>query len=510
MKEGKGFSSSPPRRVPARIRKPNPRIFGTEDAESETYLYSGSRSYKRQRLSTPVPTSTLLPGPDKKAAQAIGVRLRNLLKLPKAHKWVCYEWFYANIDEQLFLGENDFSICVRETFPGLKTRKLRRPEWCKIRRLMGKPRRCSAAFFAEERATLQKRREKIRHLQQRKSVLSIDFKDLPEEIPMTLVIGTKVTARLRKPQDGLFTGVIDALDTINNTYRITFDKPGLGSHSIPDIEVLSNEPQETIPASAFQTRTRHTRPTLFSPAKFSAIANSSGLVSDNDPLLGSSPQRGSIGPGDIDTLGGFPIKFLVLVTRLTKILAIKKDKIKQLKEMNTQSEKLKTFGSNFDPHFQQTYAAAVLELEKLNKELNTYLVGVQEFSQEVAPDHGIAPSEQPSEIRRRCEKEGNEMVRRTNISQGRKMVKSERMLHIISRLTSLLLQVRTFSETDMHSFEFKSLQESLNDIKETIDPSNIGVFEDSVEIHINHIQSGLTQLGNLHAFAASAATTLGF
>jgi hypothetical protein len=27
------------------------------------------------------------------------MRLRNLLKLPKAHKWVCYEWFYSNIDK---------------------------------------------------------------------------------------------------------------------------------------------------------------------------------------------------------------------------------------------------------------------------------------------------------------------------------------------------------------------------------------------------------------------------
>ena len=35
---------------------------------------------------------------DKRMAQAIGVRLRNLLKLPKAHKWVCYEWFYSNLD----------------------------------------------------------------------------------------------------------------------------------------------------------------------------------------------------------------------------------------------------------------------------------------------------------------------------------------------------------------------------------------------------------------------------
>lgn len=39
--------------------------------------------------------------PDKKCAQLIGLRLRNLLKLPKAHKWVCYEWFYSNIDRYL-------------------------------------------------------------------------------------------------------------------------------------------------------------------------------------------------------------------------------------------------------------------------------------------------------------------------------------------------------------------------------------------------------------------------
>lgn len=36
--------------------------------------------------------------PDKRMAHAIGVRLRNLLKLPKAHKWVCYEFFYSNLD----------------------------------------------------------------------------------------------------------------------------------------------------------------------------------------------------------------------------------------------------------------------------------------------------------------------------------------------------------------------------------------------------------------------------
>jgi len=158
----------------------------------------------------------------------------------------------------LFQGDNDFMTCLKESFPQLKTRKLTRVEWCKIRRMMGKPRRCSPvsalntafksflitikilqSFFEEERKELERKRTKIRALQQRKSSSDLSmFKDLPEEIPLQLSIGTKVTARLRKPQDGLFSGSIDAVDTSNNTYRITFERQGLGTHSIPDYEVL--------------------------------------------------------------------------------------------------------------------------------------------------------------------------------------------------------------------------------------------------------------------------------
>merc|ERR1711981_1347746 len=175
----------------------------------------------------------------KKHAQTLGVALRNLLKLPKAHKWVCYEFFYSNLDQILFEGENDFTVCLRESFPDLKTRRLTRVEWCKIRRLMGKPRRCSAAFFYEERAELMRKRAKIRLLQQRRQNEVLNYKDLPDNIPLQLTIGTKVTARLRTPQDGLFMGTVDAYDTSNNTYRIRFDRESLETQSVPDEDVVS-------------------------------------------------------------------------------------------------------------------------------------------------------------------------------------------------------------------------------------------------------------------------------
>lgn len=53
--------------------------------------------------------------------------------------------------------------------------------------------RCSSAFFAEERTALKQKRQKMRLLQQRKITDITLCKDLPDEIPLPLVIGTKVT-----------------------------------------------------------------------------------------------------------------------------------------------------------------------------------------------------------------------------------------------------------------------------------------------------------------------------
>ncbi|XP_064601675.1 protein lin-9 homolog isoform X2 [Liolophura sinensis] len=506
LKAGKGTTytvSSPRRGNPPRIRKKN-RLFFNDDEETSYSPIRSPRKQSKPAASTTRSQSNILSGPDKKLAQAIGVRLKNLLKLPKAHKWVCYEYFYSNLDIPLFKGENDFNICLQETFPQLKCKKMRRVEWCKARRLMGKPRRCSAAFFAEERASLEQRRNKIRLLQQRKLQELTSFKDLPQEIPMHLVIGTKVTARLRRPQDGLFTGSVEALDTVSNSYRVTFDKTGLGTHSIPDYEVLSNSPQETIPLSAFQQKHRPTRPPIFSPPKFVPGLSSPDHNLHNDPLLSGSPFKGRLMSLEGGTYGGFPIKFLVLVTRLSKILAVKKDCIKQLRDMNTQVEKLKSHQQPISLEFQRKYAGTVLELEKLNDDLNEYLLGVQNYCQELAPDQGICPIDQPAEIRRKCEEEAQSILEKISPTVfPKRLARNQKALNLIEHFTSLMLQIRTIGENEVNSFEFKSVQDNVKEIKASLDANNINCFQNNVEIHINHIQSGLIRMGNLHAFSST-------
>ncbi|NWH23872.1 LIN9 protein, partial [Grus americana] len=452
------------------------RLFCEEDERQ-----INTRSPKRNQKVAMVPQkfNTTMPTPDKKASQKIGLRLRNLLKLPKAHKWCIYEWFYSNIDKPLFEGDNDFCVCLKESFPNLKTRKLTRVEWGKIRRLMGKPRRCSSAFFEEERSALKQKRQKIRLLQQRKVADISQFKDLPEEIPLPLVIGTKVTGNFLK---------------INKQKKT---QPSV-------LQRFYNEPHETMPIAAFGQKQRPSR-FFMTPPRLHYTPSLQSPITDSDPLLGQSSWKSKISGTDSETLGGFPVEFLIQVTRLSKILMIKKEHIKQLREMNTEAEKLKSYSMPIGIEFQRRYATIVLDLEQLNKDLNKVLHKVQQYCYELAPDQGLQPADQPTDLRRRCEEEAQEIVRQANSSTtGQLCVESENLTDLISRLTAILLQIKCLAEGgDLNSFEFKSLTDSLNDIKNSIDSSNISCFQNNVEIHVAHIQSGLSQMGNLHAFAAN-------
>ncbi|XP_015429096.1 PREDICTED: protein lin-9 homolog isoform X2 [Dufourea novaeangliae] len=438
--------------------------------------------------------------PDRKIGQKIGMRLRNLLKLPKAHKWVCYEWFYSNIDKTLFEGDNDFMICLKESFPQLKTRKLTRVEWCKIRRMMGKPRRCSQSFFEEERRELERKRQKIRMLQQRKAADVNSFKDLPPEIPLQLVIGTKVTARLRKPQDGLFTGSIDAVDTSNNTYRITFERAGLGTHSVPDYEVLSNEPPETISVASFaqKFRPRHVQYVPSPPYAMKLMSprlNSDPLISNASVSL---PKKSHIG----GTMNGYPLKLLEFMVKVNKILTAKKIKIKKLREMNSEAEKRRSFGEPLPPDFERRYAGIVVELEKMNTALQDFLNDVQELCQEMAPEPSVAAMLAPSHLREKCRQEAADMVTRNNIVNDKEPGK---MTQLITDLTALMLQVKSLSDSDRNAYELKVLQGTIEQIRSKLSPQNQQVFQNCVEIHMQHIQLGLGQRGALTPFMAQRA-----
>ena len=104
-KQGKKFSpskdnamDSSPTNSPAKKKL----VFGgSREIGKRISRLSAQRSPSKRsvRQEASYADSMELSTPDKKHAQTLGVALRNLLKLPKAHKWVCYEFFYSNLDQ---------------------------------------------------------------------------------------------------------------------------------------------------------------------------------------------------------------------------------------------------------------------------------------------------------------------------------------------------------------------------------------------------------------------------
>ena len=60
-----------------------------------------------------------------------------------------------------------------------------------------------------------------------------------------------------------------------------------------------------------------------------------------------------------------------------------------------------------------------------------------------------------------------------------------------------------------NAYEVQALKDSLMEIKESLHPKNLTKFENDVEVHMQHIQTGLSQMGNLRVFMmnGSNATT---
>ena len=54
-----------------------------------------------------------------------------------------------------------------------------------------------------------------------------------------------------------------------------------------------------------------------------------------------------------------------------------------------------------------------------------------------------------------------------------------------------------------NAFELQALQDAMSEVKQSLTGENLGKFENCVEVHMQHIMSGLSRLGNLHAFMMS-------
>lgn len=394
----------------------------------------------------------------------------------------------------MFVGENDFQACLRESFPQLKTNLLTRAEWSKIRRLMGKPRRCSQSFFDEERRELERRRQKIRLLQSKKSGDISFVRDLPKEIPLWLPVGTKVTARLRHPQDGIFTGTIEAIYSMSSEYRVTFDRTGLGTHSVPDYEILVSEPIETIPVSNITQNFRQKINGLcYVPSPLA-----SAKLNRTDPLLGGIHSIAFDAQMKLknygfpkESIGGFQLRLLELIVRARKTLAAKQMKLGRLKSMNTEAETYKSYNEPFPEDYQQRYASIVIGMEKLNRDNQKYLSEIQKHIRDLAKDPRTVAMLEPSYIREKCRELGKDTVQKN--LQSSLIDCESNMLHLINDLSMIMYVSSHLLSSDPNYHISKVLEGVLEETKNKLDSENIDSFQTNVHAHIRHLEKSLVQ-----------------
>lgn len=421
-------------------------------------------------VSTSKPKSDTL---DRKHCQKVGLKLRKIFQLPKAKNWISYEWFYSNIDKPL-LCESDFMMCVQDFFPSFKIKTMTRTEWCLLRRMMGKPRRCSQNFFDEEIRELDRRRKKIRLLQQRKGRDELLFKDIPDEIPLQLTVGTKITAMLRSnTEDGLFNGTIEALDVSNNTYRIHFDKPGLGTHSVPDYEVCSNHPPETISKNLLLQMCRP-------------------RVPYHNRSISPEIKVDSIIKTDQNAVAQYSMKLLESTVKFRKILSAKKQYVQTLRNMNSEAERMILYNEEITPEFQSRYAKIVLDLDNLNLHLTSVMCVLSEEIKVLAPEEAETWPLITDYLQNQSFDEAEQMIElNKEVTDSHFMAEDQPMLALIKDLLALMLQVKTLTENEPTAYELDALKRTMVEIKLKLSQSNQKSFENCVEIHMQQIQSSL-------------------
>ncbi|KHJ92537.1 dirp, partial [Oesophagostomum dentatum] len=235
----------------------------------------------------------------------------------------------------------------------------------------GKPRRCSSTFFDEERRILDQRRRKVRGIYDGSytSVANCDLSDMPPNLPAPLVVGMKVYARLRTPKDGIYGGTIDALVSGGGGYRIVFDKEDMIPPAfVPDYEVMYDGSLELLSLSYFLQQNNARLPLTLSTSR-------------TVPVTYPTKQK-RLSEVNHEKVGNFPVRMLVILVKVAKLLDIKKKLVKTLTELNNEAERESILTDKYTPVFQ---IRSLGQQKMTPMDLTTLSESINEIRQMISP-----------------------------------------------------------------------------------------------------------------------------
>jgi protein lin-9 len=275
----------------------------------------------------------------------------------------------------------------------------------------------------------------------------------------------------------------------------------LGTHSIPDYEIYSNDPIESLPVSAIAKEFRPKKHVPYygmsplqkvGPHSSFPMKSTRNQLNTSDPLLGgdSYPQMNKINELlalPKSSIGGFPLKLLELIVRMRKTLSAKQMKIMRLKNMNSEAEVYKSYGDPFPDDFQKRYANLIIGMEKLNRDMQEYLAQIQNCAKDVIKEPQALALLTPFYLREKCREMGKQTVEKNNGGA----ITDESMVKLISDLSMIMWVASNLNNNDQYSHVMKVLSSCMEETKSRLEPENIPIFQKSVQGHMLQIQTGL-------------------
>ncbi|XP_049300697.1 protein lin-9 homolog [Anopheles funestus] len=417
--------------------------------------------------------------------QRLGHKFRNFIVLSKAHRFCYYEFFYSDIDRNLFGSPSEFEQLVRSNYPQLKTNNLTRAEWRKVRASFGKPRLFSPAFLMEERLELARKREKIRILQSN-SLGDISFiEGLPNSISKQISPGTKVTAKLRAPYDGMYNGTVEGYAYEARSYRITFDRPGLGTRLVPDYEVFSMEKSDTIKLNSI---TKDYRVAYQNASFYLASPKSKPTSAGGDPLLGSDiGQKLNTSGRKVffpkENIGGYPVKYLELIVRTKKTLSAKQMKLLRLQNITSEAQIYKSYDNPLPEEFRKRYAMLIVAIDKLNRDLADQLNQLREYVGSLTHDPEMLAMITPSHYREQSREKAAQIFEKNNKGH----VKNDHIVNLIKHLTTIMYLASNVSKNEKDELSIMALKGAIVETRELLEPGNVTAFNRNVAHPMSYI-----------------------
>lgn len=195
------------------------------------------------------------------------------------------------------------------------------------------------------------------------------------------------------------------------------------------------------------------------------------------------------------TYGGFPIQLLLQITALSKAIIKKRKYVTKLREMNSKVELGQTFGG-IERDFQKSYAFVILELDKINNEMNSIFEQIQTFIHVKEPNMGAL--DQSLNVRNQCNEQALDLI-----DQSPYIINNDDMFSLTKKFTSLMLQINHVAESEEScSAKLALLDQAVHEIKESLHEKNKKLFEDKVEINIAFLKARLqNEQSSLSAFS---------